>query len=364
LDLKPDNVMIGFFNDVYLVDWGVAVSTREEHRGFLPMADEVSEVLGTPAYIAPEMVDVANQPLTIKTDVYLLGAVLHEVLTGNPPHRGESLYDTLFAAYEARLPEFGSEVPKELSQIVRCAMDASPQKRFETMGAFRTAVEDSLKHRSSLALSAESKDILAEIRVELGRRRASDEDEEVVARAIQLRFSECRYGFTQALRQWPDNDEAKRELMEATLLMAGFHLDRGEGASADAVLGEVRDPSPDVAHRIALLREGIRLERQEAERRRRFSEDQDDPLSRRARAIYVLIATVSLNLPVIAAWALQQVGLYEYQFWHSIGYSAVLAVFLGVSAHIMRRDLMPNRASRRIIVTLCLLAVLIFIRRV
>ncbi|MBC7173843.1 MAG: serine/threonine protein kinase, partial [Polyangiaceae bacterium] len=151
LDLKPDNVMIGFFHDVYLVDWGVAVSTREEHRGFLPMADEVSEVLGTPAYIAPEMVDIGNQPLTPRTDVYLLGAVLHEVLTGRPPHSGHSLYDTLFAAYQSKPPEFTPEVPFELAQITHRAMHPSPGERFETANDFRRALADFLKHRSSAA---------------------------------------------------------------------------------------------------------------------------------------------------------------------------------------------------------------------
>ncbi len=363
LDLKPDNVMIGFFHDVYLVDWGVAVSMREEHRGFLPLADEVGEVLGTPAYIAPEMVDVGNQPLTRRTDIYLLGAVLHEVLTGRPPHAGGSLYDTLFAAYEAKPPEFGPEVAPELANIARRAMDPEPSMRFESANEFRQALADFLQHRSSAALSAESKRMLTEIRAELARRRGPLDDEEDAGRILQRRFSECRFGFAQALREWPDNAEAKKELLEATLLMAGFHLDRGEGGSAEALLDEIPDAPEPAQRRIALLREGIRLQRVETERQKSFTREQDDTLSRRARAIYVLVAAAALNLPVCLAWAFQQFGLYEYVWWHSIAYSTVLALFLGVGAHVMRHDLMPNRASRRIIVTLCVLAVLILVRR-
>ncbi len=362
LDLKPDNVMIGFFHDVYLVDWGVAVSTREEHRGFLPMADEIGEVLGTPAYIAPEMVDVGNHALGPRTDVYLLGAVLHEVLTGRPPHSGGSLYDTLFAAYEARVPEFGADVPQELAQIARRAMAAAAGDRFASANEFREALAGFLQHRSSTALSADSKRVLAEIRAELARR-GPEQDAEEVGRRIHRRFSECRFGFAQALRLWPENVEARDELLEATLLMAGFHLDRGEGGSAAALLDEIRDAPEPVKRRIALLREGIRLERAEAERQKSFTEEQDDTLSRRARAIYVLSAASALNFPVCLAWAFQQFGLYHYVWWHSLAYSVVLSLFLGIGAHVMRHDLMPNRASRRIIVTLCVLAALILVRR-
>jgi serine/threonine-protein kinase len=362
LDLKPDNVMIGYFHDVYLVDWGVAVSTREEHRGFLPMADEVNEVLGTPAYIAPEMVDVANQQLTVRTDIYLLGAVLHEILTGRPPHGGGSLHDTLFAAYEASVPELPADLPRELAQICCRAMEPSPARRYETAEELRQAVADFLQHRSSAALSAESARALTEIRAELARVRTPAEDEEA-GRAIQRRFSECRFGFAQSLREWPENEAARDGLVEATLLMAGFHLDRDEAASAEALLGELRDPPPEFAQRIALLREGVKLARHEAERHKRFSEDQDDTQSRRARAIYVLIAASSLNMPVFLAWVFQQFGLYHYVWWHSIAYSSVLSLFLGVGAAIMRRDLMPNRASRRVIVTLCVLAMLVLVRR-
>jgi serine/threonine-protein kinase len=361
LDLKPDNVMIGYFHDVYLVDWGVAVSTREEHRGFLPMADEVNEVLGTPAYIAPEMVDVANQRLTEQTDIYLLGAVLHEVLTGRPPHAGGSLHDTLFAAYEARAPEL-PDAPRELAHICTRAMEPIQSRRYETAEQFRQAIADFLQHKSSAALSAESDRTLTEIRAELGRVRAHADDEDA-GRTIQRRFSECRFGFAQSLREWPENEPARDGLVEATLLMAGFHLDRDEAASAEALLGELRDPPAAFHQRIAVLREGVRLAREESDRQKKFSEEQDDTQSRRARAIYVLIAASSLNMPVFLAWVFQQFGLYHYVWWHSIAYSSVLSLFLGVGAAVMRRDLMPNRASRRVIVTLCVLAVLVLVRR-
>ncbi len=84
-DVKPANVMLGAFGEVYLVDWGLAASTRADD--VLPLVSEVG-VGGTPAYLAPEQVRPGGS-IGPWTDVYLLGATLCELVTGKPPSSRE-----------------------------------------------------------------------------------------------------------------------------------------------------------------------------------------------------------------------------------------------------------------------------------
>jgi len=85
-DLKPENVMLGDFGEVLVMDWGLARISPE-----FPNADSVtqSDVMGgTPAYMAPEMATGPIDEITITSDVYLLGAILFEIIAGRPPHTG------------------------------------------------------------------------------------------------------------------------------------------------------------------------------------------------------------------------------------------------------------------------------------
>jgi serine/threonine-protein kinase len=240
-DLKPENVMIGSFGEVYLVDWGIAVSVRDDPTGRLPLASEANEIAGTPCYMAPEMLGALGG-LSEATDVYLLGAILHEVLTGAPPHKGS--FREIVASILLSKPTYGPDVPIDLARIAQKAMSREPIERFSTADELRKRLEWYLRHRGSVALSTIASQKLAEMRALVS---AGSADRERVRPLV----AEARFGFRQALDASPDNDAARAGLREATEAVVDFELAHGKPDAAAAALAELADPPAELATRVS-----------------------------------------------------------------------------------------------------------------
>jgi PAS domain S-box-containing protein len=141
-DLKGQNVVLGDFGEVVVLDWGLAkVVGRPEGEAGAP-AVEIDEtdsghtvqgqVLSTPAYMAPEQSDGRLDRIDRHTDVYGLGAILYEVLTGVPPFSGDSTAEVLRKVREeapAPLRQFWPDVPPALEALCLRALAKRPQDR-------------------------------------------------------------------------------------------------------------------------------------------------------------------------------------------------------------------------------------------
>ncbi|HEY5935970.1 MAG TPA: serine/threonine-protein kinase, partial [Kofleriaceae bacterium] len=162
-DLKPANVMIGAFGEVYVLDWGIAVSLVDDGTGRLPLASGSREVAGTLAYMAPEMLEgVATE----QTDVYLLGSILFELITGAPPHASASI-DEALASIALSQPAVPDDAPTELVSICRRAMAATPADRFASVEALRSAIVEFREHRDSSEIARAALERLAELEAKL-----------------------------------------------------------------------------------------------------------------------------------------------------------------------------------------------------
>jgi serine/threonine-protein kinase len=146
-DLKPDNVLVGDFGEVLLCDWGLAVALDEHTARILPIpvAAEVVEAAGTPAYMAPEMARGDGRLLCPASDVYLLGAILYELLSGQPPHGGGSS-SALQRSAAGRLPP-PPPGPERLARLCREALEPDPAHRLADAGVFADLLETSLRHQ-------------------------------------------------------------------------------------------------------------------------------------------------------------------------------------------------------------------------
>lgn len=142
-DIKPDNVMVGPHGDAYLIDWGLAVH--------LPVAatEDFRSLVGTPGYMAPEMIRGAGPWLSPGTDVYLLGAALHEVLTGHARHEGGSLREALFSAWLSAPCEYPDGTPAALAALANEATSVRPEQRPPSADAFRRRIEEYLGRRAA-----------------------------------------------------------------------------------------------------------------------------------------------------------------------------------------------------------------------
>jgi tRNA A-37 threonylcarbamoyl transferase component Bud32 len=246
-DVKPANVMVGELGEVLLVDWGIATAIERVPAQNRPLR-------GTPAYMAPEMVFADGGLIDERTDVYLLGATLHEVLTGRPRHHGTTLRDVLASAYESAPFTYDASVPAELAAICNRATLPDQEDRYPSALAFRQALQDYLLHRGSIALAETASKLLEELRALLAA--GSFEAE----RAHRL-MTECRFGFMQALREWKDNTAAREGLEACLVAMIEHHLAEGSASAARGLARELPSPRPDLEQKIAALEEELRVRR-------------------------------------------------------------------------------------------------------
>jgi predicted Ser/Thr protein kinase len=139
-DVKPQNVLLNGDGRAKVTDFGIARSLDVEHG-----VTQTGTVLGTSNYIAPEQ--ASGQPVDVHTDVYSLGIVLYEMLTGEVPFPGENFVAVAMKHIQEPSPsvlDVRGDVPLRITEMVDRALEKDPEHRFPTMNAFAAEIEASL----------------------------------------------------------------------------------------------------------------------------------------------------------------------------------------------------------------------------
>jgi serine/threonine protein kinase/Tfp pilus assembly protein PilF len=148
-DIKPGNILLDAKGEPLLTDFGLARLVEAEST-----VTRTKEVMGTPSYMAPEQAVGNNAAVNSATDVYGLGAVLYQLLTGHPPFAGGTTYETikLVLDTEPRQPRsLNPKIDRDLSTICLKCLEKDPKRRYSSALALAEDLERWLKHEPILA---------------------------------------------------------------------------------------------------------------------------------------------------------------------------------------------------------------------
>ncbi len=223
-DLKPENVMLGEFGEVLVMDWGLALPMKSFHNA--ERIRSISSMGGTPAYMSPEMATGPIDRITPQSDIYLIGAMLWEVVTGRPPHPG------LLAAMRNTIRE--TDKSGELIDIARKAMATNMKDRHAQVREFQDEVRDYLDHSESLSLAAKSKADLEQAE------KSGDYNE----------FSKAVFGFEQAKDLWAGNKAAVDGVYDAKYAYAKNAHEKADYDLALSLLSPDREEHAELRTKI------------------------------------------------------------------------------------------------------------------
>jgi serine/threonine protein kinase len=135
LDIKPGNILITNQAEVKVIDYGISQGTDQE-RG--------EKIMGSPMYMAPEQLDIEGE-LNAQTDIYALGVLLHQMITGNTPYARTSSQTELFEAIKnkplKRISDIYPSADKRLQQVIDKATKKYPHDRYKDCDEFLEALE-------------------------------------------------------------------------------------------------------------------------------------------------------------------------------------------------------------------------------
>jgi serine/threonine-protein kinase len=150
-DLKPENIMVSDFGQVYVVDWGLARLTKTRPASGSYSQMEAPGPVGTPAYMAPEQARGNPKDMDERSDVFGLGAVLYELVSGQVPYGNIHQPDAILTRarsgqvvpIESVTQKFG--IPKRLRDIINKAIAPKPDDRYQKVTALQQDVRDFLR---------------------------------------------------------------------------------------------------------------------------------------------------------------------------------------------------------------------------
>ncbi|MBN1521911.1 MAG: protein kinase [Candidatus Aureabacteria bacterium] len=246
-DLKPSNVMIGEFGEVIVLDWGLAASIGENDK--VATLEEMNAFGGTVSYMAPEMARAQKSQIGKHSDIYLLGAVLYEILTGHPPHAGKTMKEAIINAVQNKIepPENEQDIDMVLMETALKAMSLKPLQRYFSVSNFQRALKRYIRgktsHLGSVRLSRKAMEFLKE--------GVETADVKIILRSYIL--------FERALRLWNGNREAEmgKHKSEHFLLKASY-----ESGEIDLLFSFMREKSLHVDFKLQYEKERYIIFRQ------------------------------------------------------------------------------------------------------
>lgn len=350
-DLKPENVMLGQYGEVYLVDWGIALQ-----QGEVRDVTAGTGIAGTPAFMAPEMVSGDAAGLGAHTDVYLLGACLHTILTGTPPHEGHDLFAVLYHAWASEPHPYAPAVPAELASLCHDAMAQDPANRPASAEAFRMRIEDFLQHRTSRQLAAEAAWRLEALR-ELWAMDDPEVEDDLTAEQIAAErmteiyhvFGEARFGFAQALRTWPGNAHAAEGLHQLLEDMARYEIRHGDHRAAAVLVAELQAAPEELRAELDALARKRHDEGLELQKLKALEREMDLDAGRDVRSAFAWVMAIVWAVAPAAVYVAQRTVGFTVSYASYVGASLLFVALSVVCIWMYRAELMQNRANRAVV---------------